>query len=647
MKRLKILLFIFCLALSIPLTYFVLLTYRSLEQEEIAQLRFFGDTLFDEIEKTLAELILQEENRPVSEYFYLPTVRPSDKRDLVPSPLSQLPQTDYILGYFQNNPDGSFQTPLIPSSPTATPHLADVVNQLENANQAFNLKRTSDPEHFEKAPPIRQEKAQQPKEVSLADNYLKLNRKGKTQERLGQKNKRVEQISPSQALSFERQDQVGRIAAPKPMAVSGENRPNLLAKKDEMQQKPFAYRQDEGLKQSIQEREANEAKTAASDLLDRDNDRLTVEIDPMQSVFIDEYRIFIFRRMMIGNRIYRQGFIVLANEFLNHLANVYFMAQPMARFTHLSLHVKGRGSKAVFVEAGALAEHPKFFLARTFPRPFSFLRGTLTCEHIPRSAGRRTLTIMLTVLAAIVLLGLFAIYHSVHTIVDLSERRSRFVSSVTHELKTPLTNIRMYIEMLEQGIATTPEREQEYFSILDSESARLARLINNVLEFSKLEKKALRLDLRSGIFTDVIDAVKNVMGEKLRQEGFRLHVVCEKMKPFRYDREVMIQVLINLMENSMKFSRTSPEKEITLRVRREKERVIISVADKGPGIPRHALKKIFDDFYRVDSTMINPTRGTGIGLAFVRKFIAAAGGTVAAANNDGFGCTITIALPFE
>ena len=96
---------------------------------------------------------------------------------------------------------------------------------------------------------------------------------------------------------------------------------------------------------------------------------------------------------------------------------------------------------------------------------------------------------MLVLMTIIIVLGLFAIYQSAKTLVELSERRTTFVSSVTHELKTPLTNIRMYIEMLDQGMAQTPEREQEYFRILGSESSRLSRLINNVLEFSKLEKK--------------------------------------------------------------------------------------------------------------------------------------------------------------
>jgi signal transduction histidine kinase len=297
------------------------------------------------------------------------------------------------------------------------------------------------------------------------------------------------------------------------------------------------------------------------------------------------------------------------------------------------------------LEAGVSANGPKFELHRSFPSPFSFLNATLTCDQIPRSTGRQTLNIMLIVLAGIVLLGLFAIYQSARTIVDLSERRSQFVSSVTHELKTPLTNIRMYIEMLEQGIARDQDREQEYFRILDSEGARLSRLINNVLELSKLEKRQRQVDMQTGDFEEVIREVETVMHEKLKHEGFTLKTEAVNIRPFRYDREIMILVLINLIENSMKFGKTAAQRQITIRIDRGEKQVNILVADTGPGIPAHALKKVFDDFYRVENSLTRTTRGTGIGLALVKKFVTLMEGTVTAENNDGPGCTITISLP--
>jgi signal transduction histidine kinase len=199
--------------------------------------------------------------------------------------------------------------------------------------------------------------------------------------------------------------------------------------------------------------------------------------------------------------------------------------------------------------------------------------------------------------------------------------------------------------MLAQGIATDTEREQEYFQIIDSEGSRLSRLINNVLDLAKLEKKQRSLNLSQGTFQEVVEEVETVMQEKLRQEGFTLNIMQEDIRPFNYDREAMIQVLINLIENSIKFGQSAASKEITIRTYQDGNWAKIAVSDRGPGIPRQALKKVFDDFYRVDNSLTRKTRGTGIGLALVKKFIRLMGGRVSAENNPGAGCTIIISLP--
>ena len=173
----------------------------------------------------------------------------------------------------------------------------------------------------------------------------------------------------------------------------------------------------------------------------------------------------------------------------------------------------------------------------------------------------------------------------------------------------------------------------------------MSRLINNVLELSKLEKKQRHVELQPGTFEEVIAQVRAVMDEKLKQEDFTLDVISGPIQPFKYDREIMIQVLINLIENSMKFGKSCPQRAIRIRIQSEDSSVKIMVADTGPGIPRHALKKIFNDFYRVENSLTRSTRGTGIGLALVKKFVHLMGGTVTAANNEGPGCTITILLP--
>jgi signal transduction histidine kinase len=644
-KRLKILILVFCIALSIPLAYFVLRTYWSLEQEERGELRYFAVTLFDQMEEELAALIVEEESRPIDHYTYTFSLsnQVPGSGSVSPSPLSQPPKQRYILGYMQNNPDGSFQTPMAAADETASYYRPSVLAQLREANKIFNRERTTVPESVGVKPGEIIAKKQREKPPTFAEKYLDLSRSKRQRQSLGQEKTRVEELTPGQALNLasrgrqQMESEVGqkpdlRLEAEKDMAYKAG---------DEMSDEPARER---GLSEKKGGQVAAPAVVSPA-TLPADTDKLRVEVAPMQSVFINDSEIFIFRRIVINNQIYRQGFILIVDEFLNHLVDDYFAGQPMAEFTSLHLSVKDRGRETATVKAGAMVPDPTFSLDRTFPRPFSFLRANLTCRLIPKSVGRRTLNFMLFVLALVILMGLFAIYQSARAVVDLSERRSRFVSSVTHELKTPLTNIRMYIEMLEQGIARDHEREQDYFRILGSESSRLSRLINNVLEFSKLEKKQRHLQLQEGTFEEVIAEVKEVMQEKLRQEGFNLQVKKEEVRPFKYDREAMIQVLINLIDNSIKFGKASPSREISIRVWTEGAAVKIGLSDTGPGIPRHALKKVFEDFYRVDNDLTRTTGGTGIGLALVRKLVEAMGGSVTARNNPESGCTITISLP--
>jgi len=578
MKSLRRLILIFAIGLALPLGYLVVQSYRSLEAEEAATLSFFAEALFDEIQESAAALIRREEARPIDAYT------------AVASALSGLPAEDYIRGYFQNNPDGSFQTPHRSAARAA---LAPRVAELEEANRVFNRKRAEGTDRIrpEVADTVPDETRKD--QAGFAGRYLDPSRSQRSKSYLGERDSRLETVTPGQASS--------------------------LAK--------------------------SEKKQAAAPLRESDVQEYQAEVAPFQSVFIDDGRVFTFRRILIDSRMYRQGFVLQLDAFLADLIRSHFSAQPMARFTHLRLRAVDQGRDARVVEAGAVSDRPRIVLNRTLPAPFAFLRATLSCDTIPPSAGRSTLNLALLALAGVIVAGLLAIHHSAKKVVDFSERQSRFVSSVTHELKTPLTNIRMYIEMLEQGMARDTEREQAYFRIVQSEGARLSRLITNVLELSKLEKKHRRPDLQAGTFDEVLKDVEGLMAEPLRQAGFVLNCENSLTRPFRYDREIMVQVLINLIENSVKFGASSAVKAIAVRLREEGERVRVEVADSGPGIPARDVRKIFNDFYRAENAVTSAAGGTGIGLALVKRFVSLLGGRVSASNNLGPGCTISLDLP--
>lgn len=644
MNRLKLLIVIFLLTTSLPLTFVIYQSYSGLQQEERAQLRFFSTTLFNQIEQDLAELIQTEEVRAVDEYqHYLAGAAENGQISPRLSPLAELDSPAYILGYLQNNPDGSMQTPLVSDLENVPDQKKNIVAGLREANETFNNRKLNIPRLPAKPKRIAPEAAiSQKDETDFAERFLKQEEPQQKSVYLGKKTQRVEEITAEQVQNIAREDKETRQYGQPTSSDFSQRKAETIA---ESEAADVAGRPSEGLFRSSAN--AITSKMSPPAMQDSSNNKFQVEVAPFQSIALQDNNVYIFRRIVINNQIYRQGFILLIKPFLQHLMDKHFTNQPLADFTALIFQRRDQGVLREVIKAGAVSKENDFVNQHIFPAPFDFLSVSLTVQTVPPSPARLTLNVALGVLGAFMLLGLIAIYQSARSIVALSERRSQFVSSVTHELKTPLTNIRMYIEMLEQGIATSPEREQEYLAILGAESARLSGLINNVLELAKLEKKQRNFHLQVGKLDEVLAEVETLMAQKIRNDGFTLRVNISDIPPFAYDREVLIQILVNLIENSLKFGENEPQREITVSAESDDKTIRIAVADTGPGIPRHALKKVFTDFYRVDNALTRTTGGTGIGLALVKKFVSALGGTVEAANNNGPGCTITLVLPLR
>ncbi len=634
MKQLKLLICLFFLILTIPIGYFVFQTYNGLAKEETARLRFFAETILDEIENELVRLVHDEESRLVDEYnfVYQPLGSAHEGREPIPSPLSDTSKKKYILGYFQNNPDGSFHTPLMQKGHPVPDGSTLVVNELRSINSDFNTRRATG--SAVTAPPLAskvQKKA--PKaEPGFEEPYLDRSRKKTAALPFRQQQNRVEEITEGQALRLSRQNTA---------KLTGD----VSSLKEEKDSKSAPAIENETMLMGADQPADAEVRPSLQDATTART--FQVEIAPLQSMLISNDRAFMFRRVVISGQIYRQGFVIKLKSFADHLAAAHFSAHPIAQYAGLHIDAGTQNGILNITRSGVDVVDPVFSLQRTFSFPFDYLSANLDCSMIPHSANRQTLDIMMMVFVAIFALGFLAIYQSARTVIDLSERRSRFVASVTHELKTPLTNIRMYIELLEQGIAGTPEREQEYFSVLNTESTRLSRLINNVLELSRLENRQRHIDLQEGDLREVFKELETVLGEKIRQEGFALFMDQQAVRPFRYDAESLMLILINLIENSLKFGRQQPLKSITVKAWQEGTSTYIAVTDTGPGIPRQALKKIFREFYRVKGPLTQTTGGTGIGLALVRKLTHLMNGTVRANNNEGPGCTITLSLPFN
>jgi signal transduction histidine kinase len=226
----------------------------------------------------------------------------------------------------------------------------------------------------------------------------------------------------------------------------------------------------------------------------------------------------------------------------------------------------------------------------------------------------------------------------------LSRLKSDFVANVSHELKTPLALIRLFAETLELGRVPSEEKARQYHSIINKESRRLTQLINNILDFSRIEAGRKEYRFVPGDVGAVVREVVDAYRFPIEQQGFALELdVADELPELEIDPEALSQALINLVNNAIKYSQE--DRLIRVSARREGERVLVSVADRGIGIPRAEQKKIFEKFYRAESSLVHTTKGSGLGLALVRHIMEAHGGAVEVASVPGEGSTFTLVLP--
>jgi signal transduction histidine kinase len=264
-------------------------------------------------------------------------------------------------------------------------------------------------------------------------------------------------------------------------------------------------------------------------------------------------------------------------------------------------------------------------------------------EELQRREGLRRQGLVLG-LILVLLVGLLLTYRGVRRESELARLKSDFASNVSHELKTPLTSIRMYAEMLEQGIAATPADRERYQRVIIRESERLGRLIANVLDFSRIERGTRRYDLRA---EDLGELTREAVETFTRlSEGERIHIALsgvngrERRPRVRADREAALQSILNLLSNAAKYSPDVPEIEVELRGGRGE--VGVEVRDRGIGIPVAEQKRIFDDFYRAPGARRAGVEGTGLGLALVRRHMSACGGRVEVRSAPGKGSSFTL-----
>ncbi|WP_089938071.1 sensor histidine kinase [Candidatus Entotheonella palauensis] len=256
--------------------------------------------------------------------------------------------------------------------------------------------------------------------------------------------------------------------------------------------------------------------------------------------------------------------------------------------------------------------------------PFHDVTVHATVSSLPLGPGSAVVHTLAIVIPAILLVGAFGLYRLASQQIKLAAAQHNFVSAVSHELKTPLTSIRMYSEMLRAGWVQDDSKRQTYYDFIFFESERLSRLVANVLQLSRLTNNSSPLDLKAFSPATLLDAVQANVQAQVEAAGFTLEVNNRLSTSIQVEVEedAFTRIMINLVDNALKFSAQADHKIICLNLEMSghpQPFVIFSVRDYGPGIERQHRKKIFQRFYRAGSELTRATPGTGIGLALVKE----------------------------
>ncbi len=271
----------------------------------------------------------------------------------------------------------------------------------------------------------------------------------------------------------------------------------------------------------------------------------------------------------------------------------------------------------------------------------------------PTALGRSALTItctlglLITVLVIAIGVGGWLIVADLNRQLRLARQKTDFVSNVSHELKTPLTSIRMFSELLSEGRVVDAERQRSYLGIITAETARLSRLINNVLDFARIDRGEKKYQFQKCDLAQVARETVQSYSPQLEANGFRFE--CELPESSIWvngDRDALAQVLMNLLSNAEKYS--DHRKEISVHLSRQDSPlpyVEVRVQDRGMGVPHGCEQKIFEQFFRAHDSLNSGIQGSGLGLTLARQIARVHGGEVAYKAREGGGSCFFLRLP--
>lgn len=683
-KKLRLALALFFIALALPTGVLVYQAYSRLKWEAFHQHRVMAEELANRIRTHAAELIAEEEARRFADYAFLAVAGDPAKNYVQRSPLSSFPvasELPGIVGYFQVDAAGAFSTPLLPTPGTDATAFGVGAAELQQRRQlAQRIQSILSRNRLVRAPEGDASAARS----MAAGNATPAPRSDESVSRFSSNLPSAASPSVQEAETqmagqavFDQLSKAPAIAS----KTKKQQAPNTLGRVEDLKLEQ-RFVPDRAQEKAIQSAPRQGKETAARRMrkelsalpepqapttaAPRDSvataqaavDNLRIhtfesEIDPFEFSRLESGQFVLYRKVWHDGQRYIQGLLVQQQPFLKGLMDGAFHSTALSRMSDLIVafngDVVGAFSGQVTRDylssaselSGALLYHTRL------NAPLGGLELIFSIKRLPAGPGGTLITWVAVVLALVLCGGFLLMYRLGLKQITLARQQQDFVSAVSHELKTPLTSIRMYGEMLREGWAPE-EKRREYYDFIHDESERLSRLINNVLQLARMTRNDLHIDLKDCTVGELMDTLRSKLAYQVEQAGFTLNLTCTadaETAMLEVDSDYFTQIFINLVDNAIKFSVKAAQRAIDIGCTKQRDgTVLFTVRDYGPGIPKDQMRKIFKLFYRSENELTRETVGTGIGLALVNQLTVAMNGRVDAVNVDP-GAEFRIAFP--
>ncbi len=327
---------------------------------------------------------------------------------------------------------------------------------------------------------------------------------------------------------------------------------------------------------------------------------------------------------------------LFSGQRLANALNALAVADISSHDITVKLVPPGTGTSGAFLTIPATQAMPDWTLALYLP-------GTKPLETAARRQAAAYIWTGALALMVVILLT-FVVIRQVRKHVKLAELQNNLVATVSHELKTPLSSIRLLLEVLAENECQDRGQAREYVGLIAGQTARLDRLVEHFLAYSRMEQRRHTFVMAAVEPAKVVQAAVESVQERCAVAGGHLAVeIAPDLPAIRGDGEALVTVLVNLLDNACKYCENQPQ--VLLRTYAADGQVCFAVQDNGIGLSRRSIKRIFDRFYQVDQRLSRKTGGCGLGLSIVRFIVDAHGGAVQVASEPGKGSTFTVRLP--